>query len=190
MRKYCKHYLPAVSLGFRRSSSARSGARGPPSYFILTRQSSESTLNRFRPKRSTVLFLALHSKLAHLTPSSIRDAGLVALHRPGHRASFYSFRTKASAVAEGKKNNLNIWTKTIPNVDLHLLLRQQDSNTPARWWTRQAVGQQHNNNTAATYVLEVRRTIAQLLLVNRAGRELLHLSTWFPNPSTERDGSS
>jgi len=28
------------------------------------------------------------------------------------------------------------------------------------------------------------------LLVNRAGRELLHLSLWFPNPSTERDGSS
>ena len=102
MRKYCKHYLPAVSLGFRRSSSARSGARGPPSYFILTRQSSESTLNRFRPKWSPVLFLALHSKLAHLTPSSIRDAGLVALHRPGHRTSFYSFRTKASAVAEEK----------------------------------------------------------------------------------------
>jgi len=57
-------------------------------------------------------------------------------------------------------------------------------------WTRQAVGQQHNNNTPATYVLEVRRAVAQLLLVNRAGRELLHLSTWFPNPSTERDGSS
>ena len=57
-------------------------------------------------------------------------------------------------------------------------------------WTRQAVGQQHNNNTPATYVLEVRRAFAQLLLVNRAGRELLHLSLWFPNPSTERDGSS
>ena len=41
-------------------------------------------------------------------------------------------------------------------------------------WTRQAVGQQHNNNTPATYVLEVRRAVAQLLLVNRAGRELLH----------------
>ena len=57
-------------------------------------------------------------------------------------------------------------------------------------WSRQAVGQQHNNNTPATYVLEVRRAFAQLLLVNRAGRELLHLSLWFPNPSTERDGSS
>ena len=54
----------------------------------------------------------------------------------------------------------------------------------------QAVGQQHNNNTPANYVLEVRRAVAQLLLVSRAGRELLHLSTWFPNPSTERDGSS
>jgi len=57
-------------------------------------------------------------------------------------------------------------------------------------WTRQAVGQQHNNNTLATYVLEVRRVVAQLLLVDRAGSELLHLSLWFPNPSTERDGSS
>ena len=35
--------------------------------------------------------------------------------------------------------------------------------------TRQAVGQQHNNNTPATYVLEVRRAVGQLLLVNRAG---------------------
>ena len=52
-------------------------------------------------------------------------------------------------------------------------------------WTRQAVGQQHNNNTPAPYVLEVRRAVAPLLLVNRAGRELLHLSLWFPNPSTE-----
>ena len=43
---------------------------------------------------------------------------------------------------------------------------------------------------AAPYVLEVKRAVAQLLLVSRAGRELLHLSTWFPNPSTERDGSS
>ena len=33
------------------------------------------------------------------------------------------------------------------------------------WWSRQAVGQQHNNNTPATYVLEVRRAVAQLLLV-------------------------
>ena len=59
-------------------------------------------------------------------------------------------------------------------------------------WTRQAVGQQHNNNnnTPAPYVLEVRRAVAQLLLINRAGRELLHLSMRFPNPPTERDGSS
>jgi len=28
------------------------------------------------------------------------------------------------------------------------------------WWSRQAVGQQHNNNTPAPYVLEVRRTVA------------------------------
>ena len=42
-------------------------------------------------------------------------------------------------------------------------------------WTRQAVGQQHNNNTPAPFVLEVRRAVAQLLLVNRARRELLHL---------------
>ena len=56
-------------------------------------------------------------------------------------------------------------------------------------WTSQAVGQQHNNNTPATYVLEVRRAIAQLFLVNCAGRELLHLRLWFPNPSTERDDS-
>ena len=40
-----------------------------------------------------------------------------------------------------------------------------------KWWSRKAVGQQHNNNTPAPYVLEVRRTVAQLLLVNRAGRE-------------------
>ena len=39
-------------------------------------------------------------------------------------------------------------------------------------WTRQKVEQQHNNNTPAPYVLEVRRAFAQLLLVNRAGREL------------------
>ena len=56
-------------------------------------------------------------------------------------------------------------------------------------WTRQAVGQQHNNNTPAPYVLEVRRAVAQLLLVNRAGRELLHLSMWFPNSSTERENA-
>ena len=37
-------------------------------------------------------------------------------------------------------------------------------------WTRQAVGQQHNDNTPASYVLEVRRAVAQLMLVNRAGR--------------------
>ena len=60
----------------------------------------------------------------------------------------------------------------------------------ATGWTRQAVGQQRNNNTPAPYVLEVRRAVAQLLLVNRAGRELLHLSMRFPNPPTERDGPS
>ena len=38
--------------------------------------------------------------------------------------------------------------------------------------------------------MEVRRAVAQLVLVNRTGRELLHLSMWFPNPSTERDGPS
>ena len=56
---------------------------------------------------------------------------------------------------------------------------------------RGTVGWHHrNNNTPAPYVLEVRRAFAQLFLVNRAGRELLHLSMWFPNPSTERDGPS
>ena len=45
----------------------------------------------------------------------------------------------------------------------------------AMWmWTRQAVGQQHNNNTPATYVLEVRRAVAQLLLVNRATKQNCH----------------
>ena len=39
-------------------------------------------------------------------------------------------------------------------------------------------------------MLEVRRAVAQLLLVNRAGRELLHRSIWFPNPSTKREGPS
>ena len=49
---------------------------------------------------------------------------------------------------------------------------------------------QKDNSTPAAYVLEVRRAVAQLLLVNRAGRELLHPGIWFPNSSTERDGSS
>ena len=60
-------------------------------------------------------------------------------------------------------------------------------------WTRQAVGQQHQSSpvqSSAPYVLLVRRTVAQLLLVNRTGRELLHLSMRFPNSSTERNGSS
>jgi len=83
---------------------------------------------------------------------------------------------------------------------IHLQFRCSDSRPVSKslmFWTRQAVGQQHNNNklslslnTPAPYVLEVRRAVAQLLLVNRAGRGLLHLSMWFPNPPTERDGSS
>ena len=67
-------------------------------FFCRLRRAVESYQHcRSQMKYSTLL--ALHSKLAHLTPSSIRDAGLVALHRPGHRTSFYSFRTKASGLS-------------------------------------------------------------------------------------------
>jgi len=81
-------------------------------------------------------------------------------------------------------------------IKFEVALQENEITDTLKWilrsldWTREAAGQQHNNNTPATYVLEVRRAVAQLLLVNRAGRELLHLSLWFPNPSTERDGSS
>ena len=51
----------------------------------------------------------------------------------------------------------------------HLVVFNDGSAQDHAWsgvlaeWTRQAVGQQHNNNTPATYVLEVRRAVAQLL---------------------------
>ena len=54
-------------------------------------------------------------------------------------------------------------------------------------WT--GLDNQQDNNTTTT-PSPLRRAVAQLLLVNRAGRELLHLSMRFLNPSTERDGSS
>ena len=72
------------------------------------------------PNDAQYSFLTLHLKLAISMPSLIRDAGLVASHRPGHRPSLQRLQSlldEGQRFADEQKSTLVLLDKSSLSVD-------------------------------------------------------------------------